>query len=946
MPPSASALLTEELKKKVREHGIVVFLDPERHYTGLVSQLARPGSAFDYGVVSYQDSFLELMLSLERYGCGLEKDLLLLHLPGISKETVKSTPVLELYEAGTVHERALSTLVREAAVGAASPPEIDGFLRTPGLTLEVADAWLAGLDAAPRDELESLLETVGIEQVVIQLVATGGRHHAALVKEPERLLPFLAKHLGLTEAWRLARVGEGPLSPHGLARLVATWLMAVEFVHDLQEPPVHEDLRPLKGLGAFAKECKRLAALVRDELTDEYEEQSQALQAELIVERESHKARALGSIDTFLFEEGMMRAATIEAILGGEWAVAAGYAASRTTEQCFWVRRSEKLQRTWEILRLAAKLGRALSESPGLSRCASLDEAVERYTGKLAPLDRQHRLFEQEAHRRLFSDLEDHDRLLEVRRAVRLAYRAWADAHNRAFFELCVKHGALPQRDLQQRALFADVVQPLVERDGPVALFLVDALRFEMAQALGEELGRGRAEVSLRARLAELPTITAIGMNALPPVERDGRLRLVWQSGSPAGFHAGELAVTAPAARIRVMQQRVSGGAVHDLQLEAFDTLTLQQAKRLLVGKRLVVVRSRELDDAGESGMHLSAFDRTLGTLRAAIQLLTDAGVARVVVTSDHGFLLQDETTEAAPIGANRRVAQRRFALLSQPSGMSDVLEVKLSSLGYDSEEEGSLVFRPDTAHWRVSDGVSSFSHGGNSLQERVIPVLEIARRGTRGKSLSRYEVLARPEPVHLGRQRLKVAVRLRDHENMSLGFVAPKAISLALRVKDRPDVVLTLLRAGPPASLAADRVLVPPGGEEALIELELEGTADEHVRVEVFHPDGVEDVTAKVVEGFFEVQRDRRAPKAPSVPPPPPANAEWVDLIEDPQFRKVLELISQHHVVNEEELVRILGSARRVRSFASEIDVLATRVPFEIEVRPVDGMKVYKRRD
>ncbi len=278
MPPSASALLTEELKKKVREHGIVVFLDPERHYTGLVSQLARPGSAFDYGVVSYQDSFLELMLSLERYGCGLEKDLLLLHLPGISKETVKSTPVLELYEAGTVHERALSTLVREAAVGAASPPEIDGFLRTPGLTLEVADAWLAGLDAAPRDELESLLETVGIEQVVIQLVATGGRHHAALVKEPERLLPFLAKHLGLTEAWRLARVGEGPLSPHGLARLVATWLMAVEFVHDLQEPPVHEDLRPLKGLGAFAKECKRLAALVRDELTDEYEEQSQALQ--------------------------------------------------------------------------------------------------------------------------------------------------------------------------------------------------------------------------------------------------------------------------------------------------------------------------------------------------------------------------------------------------------------------------------------------------------------------------------------------------------------------------------------------------------------------------------------------------------------------------------------------------------------------------------------------
>lgn len=55
----------------------------------------------------------------------------------------------------------------------------------------------------------------------------------------------------------------------------------------------------------------------------------------------------------------------------------------------------------------------------------------------------------------------------------------------------------------------------------------MDALRFEMAQGFALELKREKYNVSLNARLAELPTDTVIGMNALAPVERNGRLRLV-----------------------------------------------------------------------------------------------------------------------------------------------------------------------------------------------------------------------------------------------------------------------------------------------------------------------------------------------------------------------------------------------------------------------------------
>jgi len=586
---------------------------------------------------------------------------------------------------------------------------------------------------------------------------------------------------------------------------------------------------------------------------------------------------------------------------------------------------------------------------------------------ELAPVDRQHRLFEQRAHALLASDLDDYDALLEVRKAVRRAYRGWANATNRAFFELCVAHGPLPGRSLRQRSIYEEVVHPLVEQGGRVAFLLVDALRFEMAQGLALELRREKYRASLGARLAELPSETAIGMNALAPIERGGRLRPVMRDGKIAGFTAGEFSVCDPAARVRAMSERSlpgPGQSAEDIELEELQDLSLTQLKRRLSGKPpLVVVRSRELDTAGEHGLHLGTFDHTLALLKSAISLLSQAGVERFVIASDHGFLLQDATVENIPFGVGKRVPERRHALLREPSGMPDVLEVRLSALEYDVEEDLYLVLRPDTALWQTKSKVAPFVHGGNSLQERVIPVLVIDRHVVRGKTTSRYEVVAQAEPAHLGRQRLRVAVRLQNRENASLGFLAPKSISLALRVPGRPDVVIALLDVGPPATLSDGRVLVPPNRDEAVVEFELEGQTDEKVRVEVYHPDAVEDVTPKVVEGFFDAARSRRLPKLRagegSVPPPAaapasepapvqaaPATPSFGELVADEGYRRVLEIIAERRTINEAELAQVLGSPRRVRAFARSFDDLVRLLPFEVEILTVHGMKAYARKD
>lgn len=973
----ASRALLAELTKKVRERGLVFWVDADGQYEAFVDALGRPPLEFPYPVVGFRRSYLELMLALERYGSGLEPEHVLVHLPGLNKKTVQETPVYELYEAGTSFEKNLATLVREAAKGVARPEETEAFLGGAALTLERADEWLASLRSPARDAVGVLLEALGLDDIVLGLLGGDRRLMQHLPGEGERVLDYLRRGLGLSDGWRTfvlgdsAVLGDGGLSAAGLVSLVSRWLMAVEFVHDLKEPPKAPELQPLVKLGPLAKECRRLVARCRAEQPDLYEELALEFQDHLQGELHAHGAGALGSIDTFSFEEAATRQAALEALGRSDWEAAHAFATERTPSKCFWVQRDPKLGRTWELIQLAADAGRAfVAHARGLGGSASLEEAVDRYVEYLAEVDRRHRIFEQRVRALLSPELADYDTLLEALRAVRQGYRVWADATNRAFHSLCVSRGPLPSASYRQRSVYEQVVQPCLEQGGKTAFFMVDALRFEMAQSLCEDLKREKYTVSLKGRLAELPTETRIGMNALAPVARNGRLRLAFSGGDLVGLRAGEFAVSGPADRVRCMRERSLGGDADDLELDEFHELDLSALKRRLRPRAaLVVVRSRELDTAGEHGLHLATFEGTLALLKSALSLLRQAGVERFVIASDHGFLLQDGSREPEPFPGGEP-AGRRHAIMRRPSGMSDadVLEVSLSDLEYDAESERYLLFRSDTLVWGQQARPAPFVHGGNSLQERVIPVLVVEHASRRGKTASKYEVIARPEPAQLGRQRLRVQVRLQEQSTAPLAFHAAKTITLALRIPGRPDIALRLLDASPPAVLEEGRLRVPPNRDEALVEFELEGDIDEKVQVEIFHPDEVEDVKSKLVEGFFDVRRERRTkvrslvPEARPVSAPPPsrrnptpppsrrsgaeATPVWHHLIEDEGYRRVFAIIEERRSINEDELMTVLGSSRRVRFFALQFDRLVTRVPFEIEIRTVAGMKTYARKD
>ena len=170
-----STRLEEEVRGQVSRRGLVIWLDPSDTYSQFVDDLRarRAAKELPYEVLAYRGSHLELMMALEGVAGGLEPPPLVIHMPGFNEESIRETPVLELYRAGMRFRKGLGTLVSEAAAGIAEPAVIEEVQKQPGLTLEHADRWLTGLAAASEAGLRGELKGLPLKGLVEDLLGGG-----------------------------------------------------------------------------------------------------------------------------------------------------------------------------------------------------------------------------------------------------------------------------------------------------------------------------------------------------------------------------------------------------------------------------------------------------------------------------------------------------------------------------------------------------------------------------------------------------------------------------------------------------------------------------------------------------------------------------------------------------------------------------------------------------
>jgi hypothetical protein len=942
-----SDLLAAELSAELSRRGLVIWLDRDRHYTGFVDELVSRHQAgqLDYPVVAFNGSFLEIMLALVGVEDGLDPSPLLIHMPGFNEDMMRATPLLELYKAGFRYRRALDTLIREAATGVVPPEEIEDHLAA-SPTLEEAEAWLAARARGERSGLEELLDRTSIETVVRELLIEDTFLGDALDPERAEDLPvlrgYLHRQLGMSEAW-LSFVGASDSRSRPLGLLtdaLAAWLLCVEYVDDLLRPPVLPELQPLEALPRKIIDlCRKCAAALRKEHPDSYE--IIADNAEPMLERELAQVQAadLGRIDTFRGEEAIILDAAVQSLASGDWSSARELAGVRRAERSFWLEHDRHRRIVWELVAGAAAFGcQIAANARPFADVTSHEQATSRYTDEAFKVDREHRRFEQLQNDRLRVHLPHFARLTGVVGELRKRYREWADRLAIDFSDLCRKHGLLPEQSLQQRHIFTQVVQPMLRGSDKVAIFLVDALRYEMATELIDDLAGSGIRPRLSARYAELPTITPVGMNALAPVAQGDRLVLAGKRGFK-GFSTGEFVVDDPADRARAMGQRSLGEQALALTMAEINLLDAATLKRRVAQKQLIVVHDREIDEAGEAGVGLNTFEHTIGQIKAAWLHLEKAGVKQLVVTSDHGFLLLDETAAERTYG-KRTDPWRRYALADERRQEQGLLTASLSELGYGGRD-GYLLLNQDTALFATRKGSETFAHGGNSPQERFIPVLTLTSKRAVDADLYAYTVEATAESDALDCHRVRLRLVHDTARSAALPFPLSTTIDLALDVPGRQDIRVVVVEVTGPYNELRGRIQAPVVDEWSEVFFRLEGPVDEQVQLQVHHPDAIEDVAPCLVKGWFSVLGST-AEEPEQAAGTPAADDEWLAGLPDDGTRRIFSHLARHGSITESEATGMLGTPRRFRKFSRSFEELCALTPLRVRIESTPDGKRY----
>ncbi len=778
------AYLHEQLEEKLRERRVVVWYDPNREFVtfieGLVAQGApdgitdvaspmreatqsawrtgpdsshptvshgrgedgsaagglvreRPSSKvkqvhvgeISSGLVIFAGSYFALRMDLEPLVSSNWPQPLLVYLPG-EKRDQRGSVLMELEKAGLSWEPPMKRLARNVMREMFSDGVIDDMLAPEGLTYCDIVGLLQQRDGRHGSLLSVVFGTSDNVAAVAEWVADVALDQTLPLKGATPELLKLVEN----------RAGFKGLSESDLAggrQKFSRYLLLAEFREDLRcEPPATIAMIPCPAVKEQREFCRKVLDHLRTRHTTVFEKMADAVEHEFGLGEAGLAAKDLGSIDTFRFEERAMLRHCGDVLARGsyeDYEEAAKLVVVHSGS--FWACLNFSLrQAQWEVCHLLASLGaetvKVGAEMDKLSPVTSARDMVRRYVapGGWHRMDFLHRRLEARVAR--MEEEPETDLALNVIRAkVESVLRSMGDRFGQAL----EKDKWSIADTLHQTKIWATKVAPLV---GKVAVFHVDALRYEMGIDLAGQLPEAK-DLKLEAAIGVLPSITPLGMAALLPGAAESYA--VVEAGGKFGAQVDGQLLTDIKGRMDHLKARVPDAT--DITLERLLQESPSKVQQRIGNARLLVVRSQELDALGEKNELLARnlMDTVIGNLARAVRRLAGFGFERFVITADHGHQFSarkdDDMKLSAPSGATVELHRRCWIGrgVSVPSG---AVAVKSPELGYDSNLEFAF---PKGLGVFMSGGGLAYHHGAFSLQELVIPVITFRMKETGSES-------------------------------------------------------------------------------------------------------------------------------------------------------------------------------------------------------------------
>lgn len=319
-------------------------------------------------------------------------------------------------------------------------------------------------------------------------------------------------------------------------------------------------------------------------------------------------------------------------------------------------------------------------------------------------------------------------------------------------------------KDRQER-FYYNHVRDVRER---VVVIFSDAFRFEVAKELQDELdSNDRLDTTMKYALTGLPSVTYTGMNIMLPHKEltfeNGKVRVDGQSADGTQ------------SRDKILKQYDENNLA--LQLKDILDMTSKEVKQTITGKNVIYLYHNQIDAKGHESKTtrelIGATEKAISEISQAIQTLRTNGITHIIVTADHGFIYQERQIEDSDkINLNDQTftgqANSRYLITKD---RIDVKGVKSATIGASlGNSDSTNVYYPTSKNIFVARGSQkNYVHGGSSLQEMLIPILDIKASSARSK--------AKPAEIKLAATSYKI-----NNYKMNLLFNQVKAISDLVR--------------------------------------------------------------------------------------------------------------------------------------------------------------------
>lgn len=310
--------------------------------------------------------------------------------------------------------------------------------------------------------------------------------------------------------------------------------------------------------------------------------------------------------------------------------------------------------------------------------------------------------------------------------------------------------------------------------DNRVYVIISDALRYEVAASLTEQLRREtQSKVTLDSVQGIFPTITKFGMAALLPHKE---LNVVPKNNGGVSVLADGVSTEMPN-REKVLKSAHNASVA--LQYKNIIKLKRAERQALVKGMDVVYIYHDKIDEASHTADNLvfPACDDAITEIKNIVRIIcNEFGGTRIFITADHGFLYtyspltEDDKVDKTSFNQQDVEYGRRYAIMQKGAKPDYLLPVKF----VDDKSEFEAFAPRENVRIKMNGGGLNFVHGGISLQEMVVPVIDYQFLRNASKTYQRNKDKYDTKPVTVS---LLSATRKISNMIFSLNFYQKEAV-------------------------------------------------------------------------------------------------------------------------------------------------------------------------